>query len=459
MATTLPDYTGEALERLLDVLLERQRRGQQAAQFNAQLSQNAEQFAQTQALDQQRVDLGRQAQGLAVANAMIPFVPEGATFESVPWLKPVMGAALGVDPDQAPELQGFVFNKETLQSRLRPLLIQRFESLPEEDRTRLMEGGLSQMLFGDPSQTVDRLNLGDRVTEVQGQGVEAVATDPEVQQDVGRTAVGLQPTVEAMGQEFKNPASAELAVALLNLRQRQHEFSETIAQNNTALTATSSQNMQAAMNEAADVLIKQANEQGVNLGRGAALAVVQASYQPGQLERLLEQYPEGPQRQAMNLVAQIATGAVSDGQTAVRLQLQNTPGGDAMLNSMNLGQSLEAILGKDQVGPTLEGATRYLQGAGAPFAPFNNEGGLFRGNQGFQPPPPPPRNPNAPVVDPGGLGDPREEAAARMLSEGTATAEQVRQQFRDSTAIRRITNRSTAINAQRRRTQQQPARP
>ncbi len=327
-------------------------------------------LAQDKQADEDRIEVSRgelkRMTALTAINALAPAIKEGSTIGDNPWLSEPL-KALGVDASQ-PDVAGLVINKETFASALDALRRNTLSNMSPELKNLVGETSVVSAATGKP-QTGSELNVSDAVAQVQDKGLDSL-TETDVA-DSGKVAAGLSQPVRAEGLEFNSPASANLAMNLLQLRQSAEQFNASMRMRDRELTQASQAATGQAIFESAKSLVDQANREGIQVSIGPASMMVQAitrDMSMGNNETttaLLNQYRGTSMELPMRQLYKIAAGASASGEAAVNLALDQLPNGVQIRNSLSLGKTLADAVGKDNVPAFLSSVTNILNESGS----------------------------------------------------------------------------------------------
>lgn len=326
--------------------------------------------------EQQRIGLQEQAQQAQAQSgalerliAMAPFLPEGKTIAEMPELHSTMQTAFPeFDPTHPADLGGVVFNQQTVDDLLRPMLIDRIQRLPEENRNQLLERGANRAILGIPASG----------TELQAQNTRAglflqawntMKGDPHALEGILRSQVGLEvPTrVQYQGREitFDTSSAASITAQLMMHRDQ--------------MAATYAGMNRGTQMDIAGELMGQMQKNGINLGRAAAARIVGAYDQMSRLAadgKLTEQNNPlmtlyGSATPEEKTAIQAFTGAVSFGENGYQQYLNQTPNGRQLMNFIQVGTALHgAGVPQDQI----PGLMEQISSAQGGFSPPGGQG-------------------------------------------------------------------------------------
>jgi hypothetical protein len=440
MATVVPNSANQSMrdlsQMLVQIMLENKRLALDAQRVGIQREQVD--------LERERTQQAAQGQALDRLMTIAPFLPRGKTIAEIPQIHGAMQTAFPeFDPTSPGDLGGVVLNEETIDTLLRPMVIERFRQLPEDEQARMMERATNRAILGTPSSG-EELAAQDTRAQIYLESWQNLRQDPVALESILRTNMGLDPIIRVQygdqTLEFDTQGAASLTTALM-----QHRDQMSLGWANYSLRQQEINEARAARQGAGQLdlageLMAQMEKHGVSLGRASAMQIVRAydetarlsqggtlSDQNNPLRRLFESSPTEVQA-----AIQVFDGAAQFGENQSRLFFQQTPEGQQLLRFLELGEQLNnAGIPRENIPGLLENITESFRGTGQggyPMLPQYQEPG-FRGNRlNF-------RGPEAPATVPSDTGP-----TARNTPSPQATAETMRADAR-ALAEGRITTR------------------
>lgn len=338
----------QASENVLRMIMQRQ----QLAMEHERLEFAREQFSEEQ-----------QANAFQRVATLIPLMKPGTT-------SPLIADELQkIFPEQdRATIEELVSVPQTFENIVRPALIERFQGLPEEQKSRIMEMATNRALLGEAT-TDEAIELQDNIIGTQLESVQNILKDPEMMEAIGRKSLGLEQPIRINlgGREisFDTADAARLSVEIWKHNSMMNWYRQQAALDNSAKS------------DIAGELIKLAGEKGIGISRAGAMQIINAvHWAPDNADTLP---PDEVARQRQEKIQETFQQLSPEMQTVMSMYLNGAKLADevpawiteqfpGLGEFLTLGTELEKAVGKELTSTILPVISREMSKRGTGIA-------------------------------------------------------------------------------------------